>query len=139
LFTIRAWSFAELKRRSGTVLGRVLLVHFAIIGGMFFAAAANNPQAFFLVFGSLKTLSDIASQLPVNPDPPLEVPRWFLWFARKTGNSKHWKTGQDIETWWRESTAADLKRAADDELFVEPADRRPKHNSQTAKKQRKTR
>lgn len=115
LLELRRWSFAELKQHAGIHMGRVVLIHLAILGGMCFAAFSERPLAFFGVFAALKVISDIAYMLPFQVQPTEEPPRWFLWLARQFGNGRHWQTGQDAATWWRETTRAELRQAAEDE------------------------
>ena len=118
LGTLRSWPFSQLKQRAGSMMGRVVLVHLAILGGMFLSAVSNNPAQFFVVFGGLKTLSDIAALIPYSARKSETPPGWFARFARMTGNGKHWKTGQDVETWWRETTRSEVKGEAEDEEEV---------------------
>jgi Family of unknown function (DUF6498) len=120
LTALRTWPFAQLKKRADYIMGRIVLVHIAIMGGMLLAAKSSRPDAFFAVFGFLKGLADISSLIPYQAKVTEEAPRWFLWFANKTGNGKHWKTGQDVATWWRETTREELKRIAEDEEVVQP-------------------
>lgn len=119
LVTLRGWSFAYLNTRAGQYMGRVGLMHFSILGGMFIAALNSRPTAVLAVFGVLKTMADIAGVLPVRSTAPAEAPAWFLWMARRLGNGKHWKTGQDPATWWRETTRAEVEQAERDEQVVE--------------------
>ena len=54
--------FAWIKRMAGVALGRVALVHIAIIFGVLAGAiVTSNPLAFFVPFAILKTLSDLSS------------------------------------------------------------------------------
>ena len=123
LFQLRQWPFADLKKNADLIMGRVVLIQLALMGGMMFAAFSSRPEAFFAVFGFLKTLSEIASRIPYNPMPGAEAPRWFLWFANRFDKGKHWKTGQDAATWWRETTLGERRRAAEDEQVVETSQR----------------
>ena len=67
---------------------RTLVVHMAIIFGMFVAAfAKNDAAAFFGVFLALKLLADLASELP--PWMPKEKPpRWYVWLYERFGDRK---------------------------------------------------
>lgn len=56
--------------------------------------------------------------LPPSKGPPAEAPRWFLWIARRLGQKKHGKTGQDVSIWWRETTRAERQRIEEDEQIV---------------------
>ncbi|WP_406697287.1 DUF6498-containing protein [Singulisphaera sp. Ch08] len=123
LFGLRHWPFADLKQSADRIMGRVLLIQLAFIGGMFFAAFSSHPEAVFAVFGFLKTLSDVTSRIPYTPKPGVEAPRWFLWFANRFDKGKHWKTGQDAATWWRETTMAERRRAEENEQVIETPQR----------------
>lgn len=123
LARLRTWSFAELKQGANRLIGRIVLIQFSILGGMLFAAFSSRPHAFFAVFGALKTLSDVAGRIPYNPKPSMEAPRWFLRFTSFIGQGKHWKTGQDTATWWRETTLAERKQVEKDEEVLAPGRR----------------
>lgn len=118
---IRRWSFATLKKRGDSLIGRIGLIQFSIMGGMLISAVSSHPHALFAVFGSLKTMADIAGVLPYNSECPPEAPKWFLWFAKAIGQEKHWKTGQDVATWWRETELAAKRRVEEDEVQLAPA------------------
>ena len=62
--------FAWIKTLAQRSLGRVVLVHLAILGGMFLTASRPHPERFFLVFGVLKLVTDLASWLPLSLPPP---------------------------------------------------------------------
>jgi hypothetical protein len=115
-----SWSFAQLKRRSASILGRIVLIHLAIIGGMFIAAFSSRPHLFFSVFGTLKTLTDLASLLPAPARAPDEAPRWFLTLARILGPAKPGLHSRDPAAWWRESNRAERSREEQDEQFFPP-------------------
>lgn len=116
LLVLDRWSFADLKARASGVVGRVGLMHFALLGGVALAGFSSRPTAVFVVFGSLKALAEITARLPFRLEKSETAPPWIVWLARTTGNGRHWKTGQDIEVWWRETTRAELARDAADEL-----------------------
>lgn len=69
-WTLAARPFAWIKALAQRSLGRVMLVHLAILGGMLFSYQRPHPERFFLVFGGLKLLSDLASWLPLSFPPP---------------------------------------------------------------------
>ena len=58
------WPFARLKDQAQRVMGRVMLVHMAILGGMLFFAWKGQPESFFAVFIWLKFIADAGSFLP---------------------------------------------------------------------------
>lgn len=123
LLQLRQWPFAVMKKQADLLMGRIVLIQLALMGGMFFAAFSSRPEAFFAVFGALKTLSDVASRIPYNPKPGLEAPRWFLWFANRLEKRIPGKPGQDPATWWRETTLAERRRVEEDEQVVDPPQR----------------
>ena len=53
-FTIANWPFAKLKDQAQRLMGRVTLVHIALVGGTWFAATSDSKDAFFSVFVWLK-------------------------------------------------------------------------------------
>ena len=64
LFTIQNWPFERLKNQALTLMGRTILVQFALIGGTWFAIYKDSKESFFTVFVWLKTASDIGGMLP---------------------------------------------------------------------------
>lgn len=107
-----SWPFATLKAMAEKLMGRVILIHLAIIGGMFFMAWRDEPGAFFGVFVSLKALSDIGSMLPQwNPREP---PRWVVkatsWIPKQKGET--------FEEFWRKAQKKEEAQAANDEKRV---------------------
>ena len=65
LFTIQNWPFEKLKEQAQNLMGRTILVQFALIGGTWLAIAKDSPDSFFKVFVWLKTASDVAGLLPM--------------------------------------------------------------------------
>lgn len=63
LFTIQNWPFEKLLDQAQTVMGRAILVQFALIGGTWLAIYRDSPQSFFSVFVWLKTATDVAGML----------------------------------------------------------------------------
>jgi hypothetical protein len=88
------------------------------MGGMLIAAFSSRPRAFFAAFGTLKAVADLGSLFPASFRTPAEAPRWFVWAAHRLGSGKHWKTGQDVATWWRETSRAERLRIEEDEEVV---------------------
>ena len=73
LFTIQNWPFEKLKEQAQNLMGRTILVQFALIGGTWLAIAKDQPASFFKVFVWLKTASDVAGMLTslARPSPPV--------------------------------------------------------------------
>ena len=63
LFTIQNWPFQRLLDQAQSLMGRAILVQFALIGGTWLAIYRDSPQSFFSVFVWLKTASDVAGTL----------------------------------------------------------------------------
>jgi hypothetical protein len=70
LFSIQNWPFERLKSQAENLMGRTILVQFALIGGTWLAIYRDSPQSFFSVFVWLKTAADIAGLLPSADTPP---------------------------------------------------------------------
>ena len=90
--------FAWIKALAQHSLGRVILVHVAILGGMLFSLQRPHPERFFLVFGALKLASDLASWLPLSlpPPDPSRPPRLFTRLAG-AGFAEHWRKEAEKE------------------------------------------
>ena len=67
LFTIQHWPFEKLKDQAGTLMGRSILVQFALIGGTWLMVYRDSKESFFNVFVWLKTASDVAGMLTSMP------------------------------------------------------------------------
>jgi hypothetical protein len=97
-WTLAARPFAWIKALTQHSLGRVILVHLAILGGMLFSLQRPHPERFFLVFGALKLASDLASWLPLSlpPPDPSRPPRLL---ARLGGArfAEHWRKEAEKE------------------------------------------
>ena len=101
---LRQRPFAWVRRLTERTLGRVVLLHLAIIFGLFAMAKFGAPRHLFLVFAGLKTLADVGSVLPER-EVPVEPPGW----------AKAGRDGEDFATYWRRTeTEARAERAADE-------------------------
>jgi hypothetical protein len=63
LFTIQNWPFDKVKTQAQTLIGRVILVQFALIGGTWWMVYRNSGASFFSVFVWLKAASDVGGLL----------------------------------------------------------------------------
>lgn len=107
---LAGWPFARLKQQAMQVMGRVVVVHFTIMGGMAFFAWRGTPGAFFSVFIGLKFMADLASMLPqYNPQEP---PRWLVAVMNLLPLRKK---GESFEAYWRRKRAQEDVEAAQDE------------------------
>ena len=103
------WPFARLKYQALQIMGRVVLVHMAILGGTMFSFWRNTPGAFFTFFVWLKFFSDIGSLLPQwNPQEP---PRWLVRLLKRFPKQR----GESFEEHWRRTRAQELQQSAQDE------------------------
>lgn len=110
LWFIGSWPFAEIRARTDWMLGRVVLVHLSILGGMFLFAAAGQPRWFFSIFVGLKALMDVGSLLP----------RWQVreppgWMADGFDRFGKGKDGESFRGYWRRVSAEEARKHARDE------------------------
>ena len=120
LTSLRDWPFARLKLQVQSAMGRVVLVHLAIIFGMALVFWLEKPGSFFWVFGGLKTLSDVgglfagrsgaAAGASASPAAP---PRWAKRVVEKIA------PGEDIDVYWQRERERELREAAEDEEVVQ--------------------
>jgi len=116
--TMRSRSFAWIRAYVGSRMGRVIVMHLAIIFGMWGMMATESPFAVLYVLIGLKTLWDlVASNASARPSAlPDEPPAWAL----KLGAQQH---GRDIAAqraaWKR--TVEEQKRGAIEDEEVMPA------------------
>jgi hypothetical protein len=110
--------FLWVKTLAERSLGRVVLVQLAILAGAVLAAGRPDPLRFLLPFAVAKTVSDLASWLPLQryvPDPE-RAPGWARRLARLAP-----RRGRRFEDHWREAAERERRLAAEDE---EPVDAR---------------
>ena len=124
LFSLRDWPFARLKLQVQSAMGRVVLVHVAIIFGMALVFWLDKPGSFFWVFGGLKTLSDVGGLVGAKSGAragvaasPAEPPKWAKRVVAKIA------PGEDFDVYWRRERERELREAAEDEE-VRPRERR---------------
>lgn len=116
LATLRDWPFARLKVQVQSAMGRVVLVHLAIIFGMALVFWLDKPGSFFWVFGGLKTLSDIgglfagkgAAQTGASA-AAAAPPGWAKKVVAKIA------PGEDLDVYWQRERERELREAAADE------------------------
>jgi hypothetical protein len=109
---IDRWPFARLKQQANRLMGRVVLVHLALVGGMFLAVSRDAPSSFFSVFIALKLVTDIGAVLPqVDPKEP---PRWLVAVMKRFPKQK----GESFEDYWRRTRSAELAQAEQDEQVL---------------------
>ena len=88
--TMRSRSFAWIKAYVGKPMGRVLVMHLAIIFGMWGMLATESPFAVLYVLIALKTLWDLASSTAgaKAADVPAQPPAWLGKFANAVGKDR---------------------------------------------------
>ncbi len=88
--TMRARSFAWIKSYVGKRMGRVLVMHLAIIFGMLGMMATESPLAVLYVLIALKILWDLASSTAGAKvsDLPAQPPAWLGKLADKVGKDQ---------------------------------------------------
>lgn len=124
LQSLRDWPFARLKLQVQSAMGRVVLVHLAVILGMALVFWLEKPGSFFWVFGGLKTLSDVGGLLGAKSDAqagvaatPAAPPKWAKRVVAKIA------PGEDLDVYWQREREREAREAAADEEVV-PAARR---------------
>lgn len=108
-FTIANWTFAKVKAQAEHLMGRVILVQFALIGGTWFMAFRDSKDSFFSVFVWLKALSDLGTMLPTYD--PREAPGWLVRMMSVFPRQK----GETFEQYWRRTRQSEEKQAALDD------------------------
>jgi hypothetical protein len=115
LIVLRTWPFAEVRKRTEWLTGRVVVVHMGILGGMFWMAARGAPSSFFAIFIGLKTLADVGSLLPQYD--PQEAPKWMARIASRFPSTKE---EESFEEYWRKHHQGEShKRVRDEETLPE--------------------
>jgi hypothetical protein len=117
-FTIANWTFARLKGQAERLMGRVMLVQFAIIGGTWVMAFRDSKESFFSVFVWLKALSDLGTILPTYE--PRHAPGWLV----RVMNLFPKQHGETFEEYWNRTAAVESEAAALDEKVERGARRK---------------
>jgi hypothetical protein len=105
---LRGMSFAALKRMAGFGLARVMLMQFAIIGGMAIAALSGRNEAFLLPFAILKLLADIAGAFSGLPQRKT-APAWLVRLMNRL------RPGEDFAAYLAAEAARENAQEAEDE------------------------
>lgn len=117
-WTIGRWPFAEIRLRTEWLLGRVVMVHLSILGGVLLFAAAGQPRWFFSTFVVLKALVDIGGLLPrwqYRPDtPPAWIEKSVSALGGASGSGR--KKGSFAEHWQRVVRKEREQHARDEEV-----------------------
>jgi len=126
LTRIRSASFAAIRDYAQARMGRIIVLHLAIIFGMMGMAWSGSPMAVLYVLIGLKTLADLlgvatrgAPKIEDSDTPP---PVWTMKMADKLGKDKGGATGF-LKKWEAERDQI-RKNAIEDEKPM-PADASP--------------
>ena len=126
LTRIRSASFASIRDYAQARMGRIIVLHLAIIFGMMGMAWSGSPMAVLYVLIGLKTLADLlgvatrgAPKIEDSDTPP---PVWTMKMADKLGKDKGGATGF-LKKWEAERDQV-RKNAIEDEKPM-PADASP--------------
>lgn len=123
LLSLRDWPFARLKTQVQGAMGRVVLVHIAILFGMALVFWLDKPSSFFWVFGGLKTATDLGGLLGARSGAkgdaatPAAAPAWAKAIAVKLS------PGENLDDYWRSEHERERREAAEDEEVMGPATR----------------
>ena len=118
---IKTQPFAWIKRLAQLSIGRVGLVHIALIAGVFLAGLLSNNSLFVVPFAVLKLLSEVSTGIslaqgnlmaPPPPSAPL-APAWFISAMNKIKPSK--TPGDDFGAYLINERERELAEAALDE------------------------
>lgn len=118
LWGIGGWPFAEIRRRTEWMLGRIVMVHLSILFGLFLFFWMGQPWWFFSVFVTLKAMIDVGTLLPQwNPRKP---PEWLsrtmnrIPKAASAGGPKD----ETFEQYWARTDREEARKQARDEEVV---------------------
>jgi hypothetical protein len=118
LMTIRSRSFAWIKEYAQRRMGRILVLHLAIIFGVLAMAMANSPFGVLYVLIGLKTLVDlagVAAQGAKPADAADTPPAWTMKYADKLARDKGGAKGF-LESWNAQTEKARREAIEDEEV-----------------------
>ena len=121
LFTIRSRSFAWMRTYVEGRMGRVIVLHLAIIFGMMAMAATHSPLGILYVLIGLKTLTEfgaVIAQTASAPNPA-EPPAWSLKLVDKLGKDKGGADGF-AKKWQADQEQARRNAIEDEEVMPAP-------------------
>lgn len=113
---MKSRSFAWIKGQVQQRMGRVLVLHLAIIFGMAAMAATDSPLGLLYVLIALKTLWDLVLTRSVAAPAPDQPPRWLLRFGDQLGKKAGGSAG--IAAHWKADIEAARRQAIEDEEVV---------------------
>jgi len=113
---MRSRSFAWIKAQVQQRIGRVLVLHLAIIFGMAAMAATDSPLGILYVLIGLKALWDVALTRVVAAPVPGQPPRWLLKLGDRLGKDKGGAAAMAEQ--WKAGIEAAGRQAIEDEQVV---------------------
>jgi hypothetical protein len=123
LTRIRGASFAALRDYAQARMGRVIVLHLAIIFGMFAMAMSHSPMGILYVLIGIKTCADLlgvaargAPKIAESDTPP---PAWAMRMANKLGKDKGGAAG--LQKQWQAERDQARKNAIEDEQTMPDA------------------
>lgn len=123
LTRIRGASFAALRDYAQARMGRVIVLHLAIIFGMFAMAMSHSPMGILYVLIGIKTCADLlgvatrgAPKIADSDTPP---PAWAMRMANKLGKDKGGAAG--LQKQWQAERDQARKNAIEDEQTMPDA------------------
>lgn len=93
-------------------MGRVLVVHLAVIGGMFLVAVTQRPTSFFAVFIALKLLLELGTALPQARLSAAGAPGWLGW-VRRFGRPG------ELDAVWNQAATDELRKQNENEEVLD--------------------
>ncbi len=102
-------------------MGRVIVLHLAIIFGMMAMAATHSPLGILYVLIGLKALTEIGAVIgqTASPQNPAEPPAWSLKLVDKLGKDKG-GAEQFTKKWHADQEQARRNAIEDEEVMTHP-------------------
>jgi len=116
--TMRTRSFAWIHQRADAALGRMLVLHLALIGGAFVLVWTERPASFFIVFMALKLLYDLGTAWPWQHELSEKPPGFVSALGRMVN-----KPG--VEDVWKKEVEAQRRKQIEDEEPIRAAGASP--------------
>lgn len=115
LFTIRSRSFAWMRAYVQSRMGRIIVLHLAIIFGMMAMAATDSPLGILYVLIGLKTLADLGGVIgqTASVSADAKPPAWSLKVV--SALSKNKGDADDFAKKWEADQALARRNAIEDE------------------------
>lgn len=119
LFTIRSRSFAWMRGYVEARMGRVIVLHLAIIFGMMAMAATHSPLGILYVLIALKTLAELGAVIgqTASAANPAEPPAWSLKLVDKLGKDKGGGAEEFAKKWHADQEQARRNAIEDEEVM----------------------